>query len=69
MLQSQKSEMYKFDKKQECLLVKGCKQNSRELSLNVILLFIMWVKREICKWQFSQFLVILSEKFVNFRVI
>ena len=50
-------------------LVMGCDQNLRELSMNVILRLIMWVKREICKWQFSQFLAILSEKFVNFSVI
>ena len=37
MQQSQKSEMYNFDKKQECvLLVNGCEQNLRESSMNVI---------------------------------
>ena len=44
-------------------------QNFRELSINVISHHNIYVKREICEWQFSSFIVILSEKHVNFGVI
>ena len=41
----------------------------RESRVNVILLFIIFMKREISEWQFSTFSVILSEKMRNFSVI
>ena len=47
----------------------GCEQNLRESRVNVILLFIIFMKREISEWQFSTFSVILSEKMRNFSVI
>ena len=47
----------------------GYEENSCEFSLNMISLFIICVKPEICEWWFSPFFVILSEKQITFRVI
>ena len=47
----------------------GCDHSFREMSLNVISLFIICMKREIHEWQFSSFILILSENLVNFNVI
>ena len=47
----------------------GLDQNLRETSMNVNSRFTSFGKREIHECQFSQFFVILSEKFANFCVI
>ena len=44
-------------------------ENLRELSMNVISRFTIWVKRKIRDPQFSFFIVILGEKHVIFSVI
>ena len=50
-------------------LVMGLDQNLRETSMNVNSCFAIFGNREIHECQFSQFFVILSEKFANFCVI
>ena len=57
------------EKTQCCQLVMGCDQNLRELSVNVISHFSICVKRNIHEWQFSTFIVNLSDQFVYFNVI
>ena len=44
----------------------GREENSCEFSVNVISLYSISMKREICEWQTSLFFVILREKLVNF---
>ena len=50
---------------QVCQLVMDHDQILRELSVNVISLFTICVKRDIHEWQFSPFFVNLSEKQVR----
>ena len=47
----------------------GRDKNFRESRMNVISLLAICVKHEIRDWQFSPFIVILSEKHANFSVI
>ena len=51
------------------IIVMGCDQNLREVSVNVISLITICVKRDISELQIYPFFVILSEKLTNFSVI
>ena len=50
-------------------LVMDHNQNLRELSINVISQFTIWVNCELSEWQFSLMFVILSEKLAKFNII
>ena len=47
----------------------SCDQNLRQLRMNVISRFTIYINREVREWQFSLFFMILSEKLANFWVI
>ena len=51
------------------IIVMGCDQTLREVSVNVISLITIWVKRDISELQISLFFMILSERLTNFSVI
>ena len=51
------------------IIVMGCDQNLREVSVNVISLITICVKRDISELQIYLFFMILSEKLTNFSVI
>ena len=47
----------------------SCDQNLRQLRMNVISRFTIYINREVREWQFSLFFIVVSEKSANFCII